>query len=111
MLPGHLELDTDFLLGARRFFSAPPILVCLPFLSCFTCDARRQATASEVTRLWLLGGVGVDPFANSSAPCDPQSQGGADLQFRTMSYSLTAFHGVPRVTRPSKDQDWFRMLM
>ena len=27
-----------------------------------------QATASEATRLWLLGGIGVDPFANTSAP-------------------------------------------
>ncbi|CAE7215524.1 ADO2 [Symbiodinium sp. CCMP2592] len=29
---------------------------------------RLLATASEPTRLWLLGGIGVDPFANSSAP-------------------------------------------
>ncbi|CAE7336360.1 ADO2 [Symbiodinium natans] len=30
------------------------------------------ATASGATRLWLLGGIGVDPFANSSAPGNDQ---------------------------------------
>eukprot|EP00439_Symbiodinium_sp_Y106_P042335 s2315_g5.t1 len=46
---------------------------------------RLLATASEVTRLWLLGGVGVDPFANSSAPPSKDQEAEQDKEGKKRS--------------------------